>query len=535
MTDVTRRKRSVSRREFLQAGATGLAGGLLCRHGSLLPTAWAGGAPVSNIYHSFNGTAAQNVGKVFEMAYAGIENFIGPNDIVVLRPNLQWPRNGYTNSRIGKALIDLILNRPGGFTGEIIVVENQHRGIPHTSDNSGWVTQNKLSNGPWNWFELIQHFVEHQEDYSNGMHTDPVTGQTNVTFQFLLKRQSFTLDDPHPILSTYGGMYFGGQLAFFDDDVEPFLTFKYDYPTRTCFYAFRNDLVYSNEIARVTPLNTEYVMNYPVFKSLHSGLYISLYKNHRFAWDPRTEAFTDIPVKFINMCTLNHHGRYAGVTSIVKGHFGMPYDAFHFVGWPDANPATFYYAGGAIGYWMHHIRKADLHMSCAERVGTIGRKEENAYQAKAVAIATDPVALDYYVGKNILFPAGGRFGLGGRDAELPMTNDPDLKGGYYHLTLEFCHDPLADHSIINGTLNENEMDVHRFAFDGPPGDFDADEDVDLMDYRRFQGCVNGPARPPAQSGCDVADLDHDLDVDLDDYRLLLDCFNGPNRPPTCSP
>ncbi|MBU0640093.1 MAG: hypothetical protein KKB50_14605 [Planctomycetes bacterium] len=458
--------RAVSRREFIQAGAAGLAGGILL--GSCDPLRAAQRAQreptLSHIFHSANGTPAQNVAKVFRMAYGGIENFIGYDDIVLLRPNLQWPRNGYTNSEIGIAMIGLILKRPGGFGGEIIVIEDEHRSDPHASSNSGWCTTDKASNGPYNWFEVIQYFIDHADQYPNGIHTDPVTGQINVSFQFLQGGYSFTLAEPHPILSTYGGASYAGANTLIDAGVDPFLRYKNDYPDKTCLYVRRSDLRYTNDIARVAPLANEYYMSYPVFKSQHSGLYVSYFKDHVHAWNSDTESFTAQPVKLINMSTLNHHGSYAGVTSIVKAHFGMVYGTFHSTGWPDGDPRTFYYAGGTIGYWLDTIRQPDLHMSCAERIGRTSRQESDAYRAKSIVISTDPVALDYYVGKYILFPAGGTYGLDGSQAGEPWSNDPSLPGGYYGLTLEFCRDPLADHSIINGTLDEQEMVVHRYDF-----------------------------------------------------------------------
>lgn len=516
------KKHGLSRRKFLQAGAAGLAGGLLYRD-SLFAAPL--GRDVSDIYHSRNGTPAQNVAKVFDMAYGGIENFIGPNDVVLLRPNLQWPRNGYTNTEVGMAMIDLILNRPGGFAGEIIVIEDEHRGDPHTSSNSGWCTENKLSNGPLNWFELIQYYIDNADAYPGGVHTDPVTGQINVSFQFLQGAYSFTLADPHPILTTYGGHSYAGANTLVGPEVDPFLLLKNDYPTRTCLYVRRSDLRYTGGIARVAPLNSEYYMSYPVFKSQHSGLYVSYYQGHPNAWDPQTESFTSQPVKLINMSTLNHHGSYAGVTSIVKAHFGVVYGTFHNTGWPTGTPRTFHYAGGAIGYWMSTIRQPDLHMSCAERIGRSSRQESNALRAKAVAISTDPVALDYYVGKYILFPAGGTYGENGSHAEEPDTNDPSLPDGYYGLTLEYCRDPLADHSIIIGTLDEQEMAVHLF--EHAPGDLDSDGDVDMDDFQRMQACHEG-VDEPCEYECQGADLDEDGDVDMDDAATFFDHLNGPD-------
>ncbi len=63
------------------------------------------------------------------------------------------------------------------------------------------------------------------------------------------------------------------------------------------------------------------------------------------------------------------------------------------------------------------------------------------------------------------------------------------------------------------------------------GDFDADGDVDLTDFARFQACFNGPNRPPTNFGCANADYEPDGDVDLADFAVFQSCFNGPNRPP----
>jgi hypothetical protein len=158
-------------------------------------------------------------------------------------------------------------------------------------------------------------------------------------------------------------------------------------------------------------------------------------------------------------------------------------------------------------------------MSCAERIGLASAGDPDAFRAKAVAISTDPVALDYHVGKNILFPAGGVCGLGGIYATAPETNDPSLPGGYYGLTLEYCRDPLADHSIINGTLSEDEMAIHLYDFDRSPGDANGDGVVDLRDQLQIRNLRGkGTAKYP------YADVNHDGRIDTADqvearYRL----------------
>jgi hypothetical protein len=81
----------------------------------------------------------------------------------------------------------------------------------------------------------------------------------------------------------------------------------------------------------------------------------------------------------------------------------------------------------------------------------------------------------------------------------------------------------------------NLDDASRYVAFGvsAPADFDGDGDVDLADFGLFQGCFNGPNRPPAQSGCGSVDFDNDHDIDLADFGVFQGCFNGPNRPPAC--
>lgn len=66
-----------------------------------------------------------------------------------------------------------------------------------------------------------------------------------------------------------------------------------------------------------------------------------------------------------------------------------------------------------------------------------------------------------------------------------------------------------------------------------PADSDRDGDVDLVDFKAFQDCFNGPNRQPLQQNCSAVDYDRDGDVDLVDFKTFQTCFNGPNRPPKC--
>ena len=63
-----------------------------------------------------------------------------------------------------------------------------------------------------------------------------------------------------------------------------------------------------------------------------------------------------------------------------------------------------------------------------------------------------------------------------------------------------------------------------------PGDFDADGDVDMIDFARFQGCSTGPGVVELAPGCCFFDFDSDRDVDLDDYAEFHQEFTRPLNP-----
>ena len=81
----------------------------------------------STIYRSLNGTPSENLAKVIELM-GGIDKIIGEDDVVVIKPNVQWWNQGATNLSALKTFVDLIMNRPSGFYGEVVIAENCHSG-----------------------------------------------------------------------------------------------------------------------------------------------------------------------------------------------------------------------------------------------------------------------------------------------------------------------------------------------------------------------------------------------------------------------
>jgi hypothetical protein len=61
----------------------------------------------------------------------------------------------------------------------------------------------------------------------------------------------------------------------------------------------------------------------------------------------------------------------------------------------------------------------------------------------------------------------------------------------------------------------------------PTGDFDSNRRVDLQDWARVRGCLQGPGVQAPVDECGLTDFDGDTDVDLDDLRWLQTRFTGP--------
>ena len=98
-----------------------------------------------SLYRAINGSPAENLSKVIELM-GGIEKIIGEDDIVVIKPNVQWWNQGAPNLGAVKVFADLIMDRPGGFNGEVVIAENCHRGAePWKSENSGWIPVFKIN------------------------------------------------------------------------------------------------------------------------------------------------------------------------------------------------------------------------------------------------------------------------------------------------------------------------------------------------------------------------------------------------------
>ena len=70
----------------------------------------------AEVYRALNGHPAENMEKVVSMM-GGAESLFGNEDIVILKPNLQWHNQGAPNIAAMERLITLVMESEEGFEG----------------------------------------------------------------------------------------------------------------------------------------------------------------------------------------------------------------------------------------------------------------------------------------------------------------------------------------------------------------------------------------------------------------------------------
>jgi hypothetical protein len=374
----------------------------------------------ARIFRSINGTPAENIRKVIELN-GGIGSLIGPDDLVIIKPNLQWWNQGAPNLAACNALVGLIMNRPAGFSGEVVIGENTHRGNePWTK--TGWATPFSINS------DL------------------PGVGNYNDLCNLLKKKYGNRFSVSHWI-----DVAAGGKRVYGPQDGP-----GYVYCDGTGGLPLLN---IDNGLKGLD--RREVIMSYPVFTT-DIGTVVD-FRNG--VWGDGV--YTGRPVKFINLAALNHHSTYCGMTSCVKNYFGIAdlsngadpgnggkltgdyfnFHAFAFNEWAKG-PAPGM-LGKEIGFFMQNVRKADLNIITAEWVGMTSRTEMPIAHTRAVLAGIDPVALDYHAAKYILYP-NSRCG----------RHDPDWENGPLSQYLLNCAE-AAGYQI-----NENGVKVTSYDFAG---------------------------------------------------------------------
>jgi hypothetical protein len=391
-----------TRRQFLKT-AVGAGGLLLFGPDTIVSTPRENGGThlgASTVYRAFNGTPDKNMSKVIELM-GGIQNLIGIDDVVLIKPNVQWWNQGAPNLLAMKTFVDIIMERPGGFRGEVIIAENCHRGIrPWESLSSGWAQR-------FAWNADI-----------------PLVINMNGLCAVLKKSYGERFSAVHWINVSHSG-----RRVFSPADGDGYV--YCDGTGGLSLLACGNGL--QDEQFRET------IMTYPLFTS-DKGTRIDFKYG---IWNKGS--YTDVPLKFINFSALNHHSTYCGATSAVKNYMGVTdlsggpdphnrgrltgkyynFHSFPFNQWaPGPEPGML---GMEIGMFMKTIRKADLNITTAEWTGLSSRTDPPMAHTRAVLASKDPVSLDYHSTKYILYP----------NSRIPFHN-PDEKKGPLNQYLTKC-------------------------------------------------------------------------------------------------
>ena len=391
------------------------------------------------IYRSVNGTPGQNLTKIIELR-GGIENLVGLEDVVLIKPNAQWCNQGASNLAALNTFIELVMERPGGFKGEVVIGENCHRGpSPWNSLSSAWAhdfeRNSDLTNVP-NLNELSRILKSKYRERFSTCHWINVESGTKRVF------------GP---TDGIGYVYCDG---------------KSGVPLILC------------ENGAHGPHRRATIMTYPIF-STDKGTIID-FKNG--VWEKG--AYTGQPLRFINFAALNHHSTYCGMTSAVKNYMGIsdlsggpdphqggklagPYYNFHsfpFDKWtPGPEPGML---GTEIATFMKTIRKSDLNVVTAEWIGLSSRTDPPIARTKAVLACTDPVALDYHSAKYLLFPNSGI-----------SFHNPDDKKSPTNQYLTKCAESGG------GILNERSVQI--FSYDFKNASFQKDDRLVIMGNKRW--------------------------------------------------
>lgn len=194
---------------------------------------------------------------------------------------------------------------------------------------------------------------------------------------------------------------------------------------------------------------THVKVSYPKFKTKY-GTYISF----KFGiWSNTTNTYNSEKLKIINVPVLKSHSTY-GVTACVKHYMGVPSQAL---------TGTHSVIGdGALATIMAEARFPVLNILDAIWInpipmGNTGCGPETSYAdasfTNIIGASIDPVALDYWMSKQVLMPAATERGYAN------SSLDPNNPSGIYHQYLVNSMNELK-RANFNVTMNETEMNVY---------------------------------------------------------------------------
>ena len=201
-------------------------------------------------------------------------------------------------------------------------------------------------------------------------------------------------------------------------------------------------------------------MTYPVFTSSYSGITID-FKNGAFRRDGngRGKYLPNRSVKFINFAVLNTHGPDTGITGGIKNYMGITDLSCGSWGLKPQGYVNVHQCGesyypfakaGPLAHFMKTVRKADLNILTAQWVGWGSRTDiTKATKMRTILASTDPIALDYYGAKYLVYPL----------TQNRKYHDPDNHKSSIRKFLNLALEILAE-----GTFDEKRIKIYQHNF-----------------------------------------------------------------------
>lgn len=276
--------------------------------------------------------------------WGGKVGLIDRNDVVLIKVNCQWKCRGTTNTDVLRGLIHRILEHPDGFSGEIVIFEN--------GQSQGSFDGNPRAWSRYDSFPEVAGIYVNAEDHT-------LTVEYLVNTVFAGKAVSSYLLDP-------------------------------------VYENFISDSDHSNDGYRKI---TDAKVSFPCFTTagghrieLREGIWNgSGYNNN---------------LKLINVPVLKTHDG-TGITGVLKHSYGI----LSMKDGVDWKVRHYEESGSQCGKMYSLVRAPDLNIVDCIWVTHQGHHRgyppETTHRADILLAGLDPVALDYYGSKHILYPLGG--------------------------------------------------------------------------------------------------------------------------------
>jgi len=139
---------------------------------------------------------------------AGPQGLIAADDVVLIKVNAQWKHRGCTNSDLIRGLVQRILDYPGGFQGEVVIMENgQGRGSLACDTSSAYGGDDSIqanANDPRHSFLYLVNTLFNDSRVSAKL-LDPIRGKFLSADDHVTDGYRAYKDVSYPCFTTAGG------------------------------------------------------------------------------------------------------------------------------------------------------------------------------------------------------------------------------------------------------------------------------------------------------------------------------------------